>query len=929
MAAAVGFLFFLSGAAALLFETLWFRLATLLFGSSLWASSLVLASFMAGLAIGSALVGRRGNQIRSPIRWYAVLEVAGAVLGLGLVLLFPVLPSLLAPLFQALLDQPAVLHLVRLVIGTILLILPAAAMGATLPILVKGLCRGSETFGGALGMLYGLNTLGAVVGALAGEFVLIEHLGIRGTALVAALVDLAAAAGALWVARSLTPGPIAAKQERAPAAPAMSWSARRLLLAAALAGAILLALEVVWFRVLLLRGTGTSRVFASMLAVVLASMAVGSAMASLWLRWRPSSQRIIATVALLGGVSIIGCYGLYASSLFASNLADYTHSPGAMLTRAALLMGVVSMLSGMLFPLIGQMIHTELESDTKSAGYLVSSNTIGAICGAVLGGFLLVPALGMELSLFMLALAYGGVALLVWPPSPLGSSVKAIGLYAAVGGLVVAAALFPFGWMQDRLFQQVIDRHAEAGFSTSVRATREGPNETIHYLQYEQFGQPHHHRLVTNGHSMSGTRYSSARYMSHFVYLPVALHPAPKSALLISYGVGITAKSLTDTASFETIDVVDISRDVLDLAAVVYPDPDTHPLRDPRVDVIVEDGRFWAQTTDRTYDLITGEPPPPKLAGVGNLYSQEYFELLYDRLNPGGMVTYWLPTQEMLESDFRAIVAGFCNAFEGECSLWQGAGMDWLLLGIRDGGQRVTEEQFVRQWSDPVVAPSLRRLGFEFPEDLAATFLADSQMLAEMTRSTEPLVDDYPYRLSPHFPDRPLQSMVELLPPNPDRFGASQQIAKHLPDAIVKRSTGFFQHRYLFHNHLSGYKMPPAHPRLRRLHHVLTETSYRSLVFWLLDVEPDDITVLDRLRDTPEGARHYSFLSGIGALADRRYADAVPHFEAAGARPHRLYALCLAGLDDEATELAAQFESQRPLPPEWRPLFSAACRSAP
>ncbi len=138
---------------------------------------------------------------------------------------------------------------------------------------------------------------------------------------------------------------------------------------------------------------------------------------------------------------------------------------------------------------------------------------------------------------------------------------------------------------------------------------------------------------------MSGTGWGARRYMKLYVYLPVALHPDPKSALLISYGVGSTAKALTDTPDFQTIDVVDISPEILEMSAIVYPVPSDHPLNDPRVTVHVEDGRYFLQTTKQTFDLITGEPPPPIMAGVANLYSREYFQLIHDRLAEGGMVS--------------------------------------------------------------------------------------------------------------------------------------------------------------------------------------------------------------------------------------------------------------------------------------------------
>ncbi len=178
--------------------------------------------------------------------------------------------------------------------------------------------------------------------------------------------------------------------------------------------------------------------------------------------------------------------------------------------------------------------------------------------------------------------------------------------------------------------------------------------------------------------------------MKLFVYLPVALHPDPRSALLISYGVGSTAKALTDTAGLETIDVVDTSRDVLEMNRIVYPDPGSLPLADPRVRVHIEDGRFFLQTTSKRFDIITGEPPPPKHAGIVNLYTREYFALVRDRLREGGIATYWLPVHALTESDSKAILRAFCDVFE-DCTLWDGSPLNWIMMGTRDARGPVSQ----------------------------------------------------------------------------------------------------------------------------------------------------------------------------------------------------------------------------------------------
>jgi len=195
--------------------------------------------------------------------------------------------------------------------------------------------------------------------------------------------------------------------------------------------------------------------------------------------------------------------------------------------------------------------------------------------------------------------------------------------------------------------------------------------------------------------AMSGTTHVGRRFMALYVWLPVAVHPAPRRALQISYGLGTTSRALVETRELERIDIVDTSAAVLRLSALAQESPSANPLVDPRVNVHVEDGRFFLLTTPLQYDIITADPPPPKAAGISSLYSLEYFALARSRLAAGGFMTYWLPVYQMDAAEMRAIIGGFCAAFE-DCSLWTGFGHEWILLGTRGARGPVSGERFAR-----------------------------------------------------------------------------------------------------------------------------------------------------------------------------------------------------------------------------------------
>jgi spermidine synthase len=761
----------------------------------------------------------------------------------------------------------------RLVLSFVLLLLPSTAMGATLPLLTSALSAHDRSFGRLLGRLYAANTLGAVLGVVAAEVVLVPALGIRTSALVAALASGTAALAALALASRLEwqvppdAAPTTAGPERADT-PGRAWP---WLLAAFVAGFALLALEVVWLRVLLLFLNGTSLVFAMVLAIVLSGIALGSLAAA------PARVLVASAPAYAGLVSfaaaVLGVIGLRLFPHFAvAYLAGGVQGATMVVALAAPLILGTSFASGALFTFLGAALRERLPSDAGAAGLLLSFNTVGAALGALSAGFILLPTVGMEKALFAMLLCYGAAAAVCFAQARPPARILAAG--AAV--YLAALAAFPFGSIRTQ-FVSVSAGKWRSSPEDRIAAVREGLDATLMYIEHRTLGATHHYQLCTNAYSMSNSAYAGRRYMKLFAYWPLAVLPRVRSALIIGYGLGNTAKALTDSSDPETIDVVDVSPDILAMAPVVFPDRREQPLADPRVQVHVEDGRYFLQATDRRFDLITGEPPPHHLAGVVNLYSREYFQLLRRRLTEGGVVTYWLHTPLMSEPNAKAILRAFCDAFE-DCSLWHGSGGDFMMVGANGATGPVSEEVFARQWRDPKTVQELRALGFDQPEQLGALFVGDARYLETVTRDAPPVVDDRPALLRLSAADPPADALVEAWRDEDAarrRFQESPWIAKLWPSELRQRSLSYFRWQRLDNDLLFERPSPGFSKNLGTLASVLAETDFRLPALLLLDSDPDIQRAL-AASVTPGPAADADVLRhrAVGQLADRDFAAA-------------------------------------------------------
>jgi spermidine synthase len=820
---------FLSGIGALIFETLWLRLSGLAFGNSVWAAALILSSFMAGLALGNAIAASSKIRRWRPLHLYAALEVFVALFGCTIVFGLPALGDLMRPLWQMLWNyQPTLLGL-RFIVSFLILLVPTTAMGLTLPVLIEDPVLRKANFGRAIGLLYGSNTLGAVVGAVLGEGYLIAAFGLRGTSLAAGLAVCTAAGIALLTAGIANDrGAFIAERTfplRLEASYRPPW---RLLLVSFGTGCILLCLEVVWFRFLRLYVASSPTTFAIMLAVVLAGIGFGGIVAGVIHRGSGRLNDLLPVLLLLAAIAALLSYLFFPGRLAQSRTGVFDLSWRVVALLSLALMFPVAFLSGILFPSLVASVQVSVGDRMNSTGITTLFNTTGAAAGPLLASFVLLPAVGYQWSLLLCTAGYLLLSVMASERSSwsVGQPVGRLTI-ALCAGAILLMAILPYHRAESHFSHASrpyeIDEHGN--MLAHVVKRIEGTSDTLQLLRRDLFGEPYYYRLLTNAFSMSATNPRNQRYMRLFAYLPLVFRPESEDVLLLCYGCGVTADALLHGPNVKRMDAVDISKEVFALADFYSGINYSNPLRDPRVHAVVQDGRFFLQASPQQYDIISGEPPPPKVMGAVNLYTSEFFRLMHSRLKEGGIATFWLPINQLKVDEAKAILRAFHDAF-ANASVWASADQDWIMMGIKGSGRKVKEEEIRQLWSQSGSGGDLRQIGIEVPQQLGALFVMDAEAIDQITHDVAPLSDCYPKRLTDEPWDEEAGHRFALMylaaPSALQRFLHSSLAATIWPETLNESLESFFilrQTRYLSEmigsNKLAELDLYLRHSRLR------------------------------------------------------------------------------------------------------------------
>jgi spermidine synthase len=778
-------LFFLSGLSGLIYQVVWVRMFGNVFGNTIYSASIVVAVFMLGLGAGSYLIGvwadRRYARMtegrthpNALLRAYGHFELAIAAMGLAIALVLPHLGALSA-MVSSYTREPsgwyalsAASYLARAAIAVGLLTPITLLMGGTLTLLIRHLVRRELELGGwRIALLYGINTAGAAAGAALTDFILVPSLGLFGTQGLAVLANVVAGAGALMLASARTvrlKADTTTKKKgkrqqrdaddvrsvrlqtdradgrivRLQADPALALTG----LALGMSGLAALGMEILWFRHFSMLLGGFRAVFSLLLTLILAGIGLGAlAGGAIDRRTRRPAEWFVLVQALfvastLAGLALAdvdainapdpGAPAIPVSDAAAGPFEEIWFNAGPMLIELA----VPALLMGFSFPLANAIVQRAEQSVGRRAGVLYLANTAGAVAGSLTAGFVLLPALGLQGSATILMIV---AALAV---VPLYAAARPA-LPAVAASLVIAGAALGL-WLQ--LPSDYITARAlgtpDAGERRIV--VNDGLTELIAVTETPGKGRT----LVTNGHAMSSTWPLAQRYMRALAHIPLLSMDQPEDVLVIGFGVGNTTHAATLHPSVRSVELADLSRDIL-AHARYFNDGNKGVLDDPRVAVHINDGRQHLQMQPPgVYDLIVLEPPPIAYAGVGALYSREFYELARTRLQPGGYISQWLPTYQVPPLTAIAMVRAFVDVFP-QSVLLSGAGSDLILLGTSAARIEIDPARVAAALA-PAVRADLEQVDLGALHEIVGTFVGSARRLAEATRSVAPVVDDRP-----------------------------------------------------------------------------------------------------------------------------------------------------------------------------------------
>jgi spermidine synthase/tetratricopeptide (TPR) repeat protein/MFS family permease len=697
----IGSLFVISGALGLIYQIVWFKYLSLFLGNTTYAQTIVLATFMGGLAIGSALWGRKVDVAPRPLRLYAFLE-----LGVGIYcLLYPKFLEILKGVFISIVvtlhlpSDGTIVLILKLLISLCSLLVPTILMGGTLPILVRFITNKFDESARNIAVLYFLNSFGAVIGSLLAGFFFIRILGLSLTVYSAAVINLLIGGFALLLSLWSVPAENIEVEEL----PELKTHVirREIIIAIAVAGISGLAAmiyEVTWVRNLIPVLGSSTYSFSLMLVAFISGITIGSLIVSAIV------QRVKNLTVLLAWCQVGVVLSMLATLPFYARIPYEFWRVASILTRSDatypifliiqfffgfILMIVPTIFLGMSLPVATRIASRGIDVLGKSVGNVFAVNTLGTVFGSLLAGLILIPLIGVKhtIEVGIGCNLIAGLLVLFFAASV--SRRQTFIASSVILFAVVTYSLFVPNWSRGAMLTGVfrrINSNAEPPSSYSefmkqansmnVLYYKEGTMATIGVIE-GGMANGKQKVLIVNGKADASSKGDLPTQVL-LGQLPCILHQNPQNALVVGLGSGVTVGSIL-THQVKRVDCVEISKEVVE-ASSQFDDVNNRPLIDPRTTLFIEDALAFLKITPRSYDIIVSEPSNPWIAGIGNLYTEEFFEECKRKMNTGGLMVQWFHLYEMNDDLFKMVVRTFQSSFKF-VTIWQSMSVDVIMIG--------------------------------------------------------------------------------------------------------------------------------------------------------------------------------------------------------------------------------------------------------
>ncbi|MCB9697404.1 MAG: fused MFS/spermidine synthase [Alphaproteobacteria bacterium] len=757
-------LFFLSGATALAYQTLWVRELELVFGTSTFAISTVLAAFMGGLAVGGFVMGRYADRIAHPLRTYGLLEI-----GIGLyAVVFPHVVDLVSPLYLSLWRSmepgPMVFGLAQFVLVGTTLVLPTALMGGTLPLLARFATERLGSAGDRVGTLYSVNTFGAVAGTLLCGFVLLPSLGCSTTTWMAAAANLLLGSAAVGLDVWMRNERLSVVADVAPPPFQGTGALRIVSIAVGLAGFSALVYEVAWTRLLALMLGASVYSFTLMLLAFLVGIAVGGKIGGpiadrLWARGGLEAV-MIAFAAVEVGIALLSFLMMYLYPelpywyVWIFDAFDAAEHPRAVwtvsLVVSALVMTPPAVLMGIHFPMAVRAVIGREDELGGPVGVVYGANTLGGVAGAFLAGFVMLPTIRVQGTISVAALAelLAAMLLIGAGTAPGRRMLVAIPGAVMVGLAVLGVAARP-PWdpmlMTAGMYHYVtsFEDHTRRGikeFSIDLYELvyyAEGLSSVVTVARNKENGNLW---LANNGKVDASTTVDMPTQVLCSL-LPMQFVEKPDDVLVIGLASGVTAGAVSQVTTIGNLEVVELEP-VIEQAAKYFSAYNHDIVHNPKVRLIRNDGRNHVLLApEHSYDVIVSEPPNPWISGVANLFTKDFLEIGKTRLKPGGVWSQWVQLYGMDTEDLRTLLRTFAEVYPYVLVYATIEEADLVLVGS-ESPIAPTPDAADRLFRFPGVREDLAEIPITGPMGIVALYQFDRDQILEMTKGAGLNTDD-------------------------------------------------------------------------------------------------------------------------------------------------------------------------------------------